>query len=175
MQYVVLLRGINVGGKMVKMESLKKMLEDMGFSNVKTLLNSGNVIVESELTSLEYLRQSIEEKLTQTFGFIVHVIIRTKAEIAKLVKSDPFRGVHVTKDTRLYVTFLSEKPHSLLKAPYISPEKDLHISRITQSEICTAIIVSPNKNTTDMMGFLEKEFGGEITTRNWNTILKLLK
>lgn len=175
MQYVLLLRGINVGGKMVKMESLKKMLEDMGFSNVKTVLNCGNVIFESEQTSLEHLRQTIEVSFEKTFGFIVQTIIRTADDIQKLVKSNPFEGVSVTKDTRLYITFLSEKSHSLLKTPYISPEKDLQILRITNSEICAIITVSTNRNTTDMMGFFEKEFGKKITTRNWNTVLKLVK
>jgi len=175
MQYVLLLRGINVGGKMVKMDNLKKMLEGMGFSSVKTLLNSGNVIFESEIVSREQIRLSIEIELEQTFGFIVNVLIRTRSEIDDLVASDPFRNIPITEDTRRYVTFLSEKSHSSLIPPYVSPEKDLRILRITDSEVCSVIIVSTNKNTTDMMSFLEKEFGKKITTRNWNTVLKLVR
>lgn len=175
MRYVVLLRGINVGGKTVKMETLKMILEEMGFSHVKTLLNSGNVILETKQTSLEHLRQSIEEKLEQTFGFTIHVIIRTMDDIQKLVKADPFKGIVVDKDTRLYVTFVSDSTSSTLQIPYESDEKDVQILKMLDQVVCSVITLSTQKNTTDLMRIIEKEFGKNVTTRNWNTVLKIEK
>jgi uncharacterized protein (DUF1697 family) len=75
----------------------------------------------------------------------------------------------------LYVTFLTEKHQSSLKIPYESPDKNLKIIRATASEVCSVVTLSPNTGTVDLMSFLEKEFGRKITTRNWNTIGKILK
>lgn len=176
MQYVALLRGINVGkNKQVKMELLKKTLESNGYKNVKTLLNSGNVIFETDEKNAEKLTTKLEVFLEKTFGFTIPVLIREMSEIKKLVDSDPFKGIKVTPETRLYVTFLSEKPTSTLKIPYESPEKDFKILQVSNTEVCSVMIVSKERNTTDAMSILEKEFGKKVTTRNWNTVCKLLR
>ncbi len=109
--YVALLRGINVGGKKsVKMEELRKALESLGLKSVKTVLASGNVLFETSEKDSEVLRKSIEEKLKKTFGFQINAILRKISEIQKLVDSNPFQKITVTPETRLYLTFLSEKP-----------------------------------------------------------------
>src|SRR5215469_16108408 len=109
-RYVALLRGINLGGhKQVRMEDLRRLLESMGFLNVKTVLNSGNVVFDARETSKTALVKRIEEALTKTFGHEIPVILRKLCEIQELVDSNPFEKVRVTPDTRLYVTFLSEK------------------------------------------------------------------
>jgi len=160
--YIAFLRGINVGAK-----------------NVKTLLASGNVIFETKLTNLEQMRTKIETTLEKEFGFTIYVILRKKEDIKKLITDNPFKHIVVTPETRFYVTFFSEKPQP--KAiPYKSPEKDLKILRISENEVCTFLTVSKNRGTTDMMEFLEKEFGSppseagkKMTTRNWNTVKKI--
>lgn len=95
--YVAFLRGINVGGnKMVKMEALRKAFESAGFDDVKTLLNSGNVLFETATTNTEALAQRIGEALKKTFGFEIGVIIRSVEEVRRLAHTDPFRGITVT-------------------------------------------------------------------------------
>ncbi len=171
--YVAFLRGINVGGnKKVPMADLKKMMEKAGYENVKTLLNSGNVSFEAKKTSAKEL----EALLEKTFKFPVPVILRTKAELEKIAKANPFKGVTVTKDIRLYVTFLAEgakKPG--IKIPYVSPEKDFRILAASNSEIISVLDLSQGMGTVDAMGIVEKEWGKGVTTRNWNTVEKLLK
>ena len=175
MIYIAFLRGINVGGKnIVKMEELREVFESLGFSDVKTILNSGNVTFMSEGNDKKEMKIKIENALKKTFGREIAVLIRSCDDIRKLIQADPFKDIQVTKDTRLYVTFFSEKLQNTLKSAYISPQKDLQILRLTNTEICIAVTISANKNTTDTMGFLEKEFGKKITTRNWNTVLKLV-
>lgn len=173
---VAFLRGINVGGhNPVPMDALKKAFESLGFENVKTLLASGNVLFEAPQTSASVLIKKIEEKLEKIFGHEIGVFISTIKELQHLDKTNPFKGVTVTPQTRLHVTFLSEKTKTSLKIPYESSDKNFKIIRYTGSMVCSVLTLSPNSKTTDFMNILEKEFGRKITTRNWNTISRLLK
>ncbi len=174
-RYVAFLRGINVGGhKPVKMEELKKAFESIGFQNVKTLLASGNVLFETSETGTDNLIKQIEGKLEKEFGHEIGVLLRTIEEIQNLADADPFKNIKVTPQTRFYVAFLSEKPKSALEIPYESG-KEIKIVYVSASEVCSVLILSPNKGTTDLMSVLEKEFGRKVTTRNWNTVTKILK
>ncbi|MCZ7400595.1 MAG: DUF1697 domain-containing protein [Candidatus Methanoperedens sp.] len=175
-KYIAFLRGINVGGhKPVKMEELKKAFEAMGFKNVKTLLASGNVLFETPETDTDNLIKRIEEELENELGHEIGVLLRTIEEIQSLVDADPFKNIKVTPQTRFYVTFLSEKPESTLKIPYESIEKDIKIVQVSASEVCSFITLSPIRGTSDLMSVLEKEFGRKVTTRNWNTVTRILK
>lgn len=176
MKYVALLRGINVGGnKKVPMADLKKILEKAGFENVKTLLASGNVIFESSEKKAENVRKIIETTIEKKFGFTVPTIIRTMEEIEKLITSDPFKGIKVTPETRLYVTFRGDDTRMLNVDRRMSTFRipAFHILKVTKSEIISYLTVGENRGTVDAMGILEKEFGKNITTRNWNTVMKI--
>ncbi len=143
-KYAAFLRGINVGGnKPVSMESLKKAFESLGFRNVKTLLASGNVLFEARSANAGTLVKRIEEKLEQTFGHEIGTIVRTLEELQDLADLDPFKGIKVTPRTRLFVTFLSEKPKTSLKIPYESPDKSFRIIRLTNREVCSVLTLGP--------------------------------
>ena len=175
-KYAAFLRGINVGGhKPVPMGKLKAALESLGFQNVHTLLVSGNVLFEAPAAGTPALAKKIEERLKKTFGTDIGTIVRTIQELRDLAGSGPFKAVRVTPQTRLYVTFLPERPQSSLKIPYSTPEKDFQILRVTATEVCSVVIVSPARRSVDLMNILEKEFGKRITTRNWNTVVRVLK
>jgi uncharacterized protein (DUF1697 family) len=174
-RYVALLRGINVGGnKKVPMADLKKMMEKMGYKNVKTLLNSGNAMFDATEKSTAALKKAFEAQFEKTFGFDSHTIIVPIADIETLLKKNPFKGIKVTPATRLYVTFISEKPKSTLKIPYESDDKLYRILSVSDSYICSVLTVTDTKNTTDAMKILEKEYGKSLTTRNWNTVEKMV-
>ena len=175
-KYAAFLRGINVGGhKPIKMDALAGAFRSLGFQNVKTILVSGNVLFDAPKTSPGVLTQKIEAKLEKAFGYPVGVTLRTVPEIQKLVKSDPFKNIAVTPQTRLYVTFRRDKTTGSLKIPYQSPEKDFQILRVSVGEVCSALTLSPDRQTTQLMNILEKEFGKTVTTRNWNTIVRILR
>lgn len=174
MKYVALLRGINVGGnKRIEMERLKEMMESLGFTDVVTILNSGNVVFASSETSDEALRNIIEEGIMKMFGFAVQTIIRSETDIKRLLKSDPFKGILVTKETRLYVTFLNHPVLHSLSLPYRSPDGLLQVLAVTDSEIISVVTVNEKFNTTDAMKEFDKKFGKDVTMRNWNTIEKI--
>jgi uncharacterized protein (DUF1697 family) len=175
-KYIAFLRGINVGGhKPIKMDALAGAFRSLGFQNVKTILASGNVLFEAPKASTGVLTQKIEEKLEKTFGHPVGVTLRTVPEIQKLVKSDPFKNINVTPQTRLYVTFRRDGTKGTLKIPYQSHEKDFEILHVTTGEVCSVLTLSPDRQTTQLMNILEKEFGKTVTTRNWNTLVRILK
>ena len=172
-KYIVLLRGINVGGhKKVPMAELKKMFAEMGFENVQTLLNSGNVVFDGKKEKEPLLIQKIGKQLESTFGFTVNVMLRSAEEIQQLLALAPFKNTEVDKNTRLYVTFLAEKPSSVLELPYSSPENDFSILQKTDREIFSVLNIKTARSV-DAMAFLEKEFGKNVTTRNWNTLVKI--
>jgi uncharacterized protein (DUF1697 family) len=175
-KFVALLRGINVGGnKIVKMDDLKKWFATLGFKNVKTILNSGNVIFESADDDEAALGKKIADKLKKELGHEVGIQIRSIEEIQELADRNPFKKIKITPETRLYITFLVDKPKSKLKIPYTSPEKDFRILEVTHREICSVVDLNLGRGTVEAMGILEKEFGKNITTRNWNTIGRILK
>jgi uncharacterized protein (DUF1697 family) len=187
MRYVAFLRGINVGGrKTLKMADLRKAFEDMGCRNVRTVLASGNVLFDmpgpEDATRKKpgprggdepALSARIVAELVRVFGHPLALALRTMAELEQLVASDPFRGVAVTPDTRFYVTFLSHpaKDGDRIKPP--RGETDFMLVGVTSREVLTAITLSPGWGTTELMAFLEKEFGPGATTRNWNTVVKV--
>src|SRR5512145_967705 len=173
--YVALLRGINVGGhKRVSMDRLRQAFESLGFQNVSTLLASGNVVFHAPAQSRAALIRKIEAGLKRSLGHEISVILRTPEELRALAGLNPFRAIRVTPQTRLFVTFLAEKPRTRLKIPYLSPDKSYRILRRTRGELCSVLTVGPQwaKNLRQM-DILEKEFGKRITTRSWSTVLRL--
>lgn len=171
-KYVAFLRGINVGGVIVKMDKLKKTFESLGFAEVKTLLASGNVLFTAPSTSESTLVNKIEKKLAADFGREIGVLVRKIEELRRLAEAAPFAGIKITPQTRLFVTFLSEKNKSSLKIPYETPDKNCRLIRANDREVCSVLILH---RTVDLMSMLEKEYGRKITTRNWNTIAKVLR
>lgn len=173
--YAAFLRGINVGGyKKVPMAELKSMLEKMGCKNVKTILASGNVIFDSEKKITTLLGEAVEQKLNETFGFEVRTLVYDFCDIEKMIALDPFKGIEVTENIRLYVTLLAQKPKSKIRELYVSPDNSFRVLKVTDIALFSVLSVKDSR-TVDAMSIIEKEFGKDVTTRNWNTILKLCK
>jgi len=174
--YIAFLRGINVGGHgLMKMADLKKAFEKLGFENVRTLLASGNVVFECEQTDKKALTEELESGLKKAFKKDINVILRSLDDLKKLQSSEPFKGIQVTPSIRLYVTFLSEKagPRTMT-VPQTALQKEFRILHATSLEVFSVLDLSKGKGTPEAMSILEKEFGSNVTTRNWNTVLKVL-
>ncbi|NJD22163.1 MAG: DUF1697 domain-containing protein [Melioribacter sp.] len=173
-RYIAFLRGINVGGnKKVPMAELKNIMEKTGFSNVQTILATGNVIFDSQEKKPALIKETIEKKLHGIFGFEIKTLVYSMLDIKKLVDSHPFDGIKATKETRFYITFLSHKPKSTFKAPYVSPDKLFRILKVTDIALFS-VLLAKDARSVDAMNFIDKEFGKDVTTRNWNTITKIL-
>jgi uncharacterized protein (DUF1697 family) len=158
------------------MDALGKAFAAMGFKNVRTLIASGNVLFEAPSGNREKLVKKIDATLTKTLGHDIRTIVRTAEELRALAAAEPFRGIRVTPRTRLFVTFLSEKPSTSLKIPYVSPDKSYRILSRSDGELCSVLVVGPQwARNLRQMNILEKEFGKGVTTRSWNTILRILR
>ncbi|MBI2429793.1 MAG: DUF1697 domain-containing protein [Ignavibacteriales bacterium] len=170
--YVALLRGINSGkNPATKMDVLKKSFEDLGFKNVKTVIASGNVIFESTISDTTKLERKIEKGIAPVIKFHSDTIVRTIEEIRSFVKKNPFKKIKVTPETRLYVTFINDEQKSPLKFPVQG--KGYTMLGIFDRAVCIVIYLAETK-TPDVMKVLDKNWSPN-TTRNWNTLERILK
>jgi uncharacterized protein (DUF1697 family) len=172
-RYIALLRGINVGGhRLIKMDDLRAALAASGLGNVRTLLASGNVAFDAVETDARALAENLEATLLASFGWQIPVILRTADQVRALIASAPFQGVEVTPLTRLYVSFLAETTGSRAALPDRSPEPDFAIVRVSPTEVCSVLTLA-RTGSVGAMQTLETLFGPRVTTRNWNTVVRL--
>lgn len=170
--WVILLRGINVGGVKVPMADLKKMLEGLGMTNVKTLIASGNVVLESEIADPVEVKRVVEAALAETFGRKLTVFIRTMTSIQALVDADPFGDVVVPQNQRLNVTFVGDAPKGRLDLPWKAEDGSAVIFALDEGALLSAHDAD-RAGTLDFMEIIGKTYGKDITTRNWNTVQKI--
>ncbi len=171
--YISMLRGINVAGhNMIKMEALSKMYGALGFKNVRTYIQSGNVIFEAPSTDDEKLADKIEKKIESMFGFHVQVAIRTKEEIGSIIKKNPLaKGKDIGW---LHVTFLSDVPKDPPLAAIMKVKDKAEEIALVGKEV---YLFCPNGYGRSNLNnnFLEKKLGVSATTRNWNTVNTLFE
>lgn len=175
MKYVGFLRGINVGGHhKVPMAELRAIFITLGFSNFKTLLNSGNIVFDADTENITEIENKIEIFISEAFGFSIPVIILRHNEIADLVIQNPFKNIEMHQDIRLYVSLLKQSADGKIKLPYSSPDHSYKIITIKNQMVCSVLNLSLTK-TPKAMEALEIIFGKNITTRNWNTLKKVVE
>lgn len=175
-RYVAFLRGINVGGHhKVPMADLKELMAALQFSNIVTILNSGNIIFDANADNPENLQTTIAENLEKTFGFPVPTIVRSADTIFQLHQKAPFLDVEVTKDIRLYVSFLRQDKKPDHEIPWTSPDGSFNIIENNDRIILSILDLAVSK-TPKAMEALEKFYEKKnITTRNWKTIERIVK
>jgi len=175
-QYCAFLRGINVGGHMlIKMEELRKAFESLGYKNIKTVLASGNVIFESREKDIVALSKNIASRLREISGCSeIVVIVRSLGELKELESRQPFKAIVSIPNARPFVTFLSETSGSRGKSSL--PAGDgFQVLSVSGGVICSVLYDSPVAKTPELMSFIEKEYGRNVTTRTWSTIARVLK
>jgi uncharacterized protein (DUF1697 family) len=171
-KYVAFLRGINLGKRRVKNDQLLQIFTALGYGEVKVLIASGNVVFTADDADEARVTATVERALQGGLGFTVDTMLRTADEIQAMLKAEPFKGIEVTKATRLYVTLLAEKTRSSMPLPYASEDGNFRILSRTDREVYSALTVADGGRTVDLMAVLEREYGKRATTRNWNTIVK---
>ena len=110
-RYIAFLRAINVGGHTVKMDHLRRLFENCGFTNVETFIASGNVIFDAESEVPQSMERQIEQALQESLGYEVSTFVRTPSELADIAAYRPFPDFKLqAPETTLYISFLPEKP-----------------------------------------------------------------
>jgi uncharacterized protein (DUF1697 family) len=177
MIYLAFFRGINIGKNRIKMDKLRSMFEVMGFANVRTYIQSGNVLFESELPSEEMI-ENIEKQFTETFGFSSALVLRTKDELETILSNLPFtkNEMEEAKETcigeYLYVTMLKEIP----SYPAILNWKKYktHIEEFQLNGRDLYILVRTTIRDSKLSLHAQK-LGKSATSRNWNTMMKMFE
>jgi uncharacterized protein (DUF1697 family) len=172
-RYVAFLRGINVGGKsVIKMETLKASFKMYGFKNVKTFIQSGNILFDSTSSNISSIEKKIEKFLLEEYKSEIKVIVRSAAEIKDIVEHNPFQKVKVDKRIKFYVCFCAKRPKARL--PVISEKEACEIIGIENKEIFILSKQMKNGRFGFPNNFIENELGTVSTTRNWNTVCKMV-
>jgi uncharacterized protein (DUF1697 family) len=173
--YIALLRGINVSGKnLIKMEALVASFIELGFENVTSYIQSGNMVFHSSINDTEQIRLMIENKIKIKFSLEVSVIIRTKAEIEQVIKNNPFLKDKNVEIDRLYVTFLSDTPDNNILNKLNLSKNEGEEYQIISKEV---YLYCPNGygRTKLNNNIFESKLKVKATTRNWNTVNKLME
>lgn len=164
--YVALLRAINVGGRnKIKMADLKSSLLELGLQSVHTYLQSGNVLFQTAERSAGKLRTSFENQIEETFGFHCHVLIRSIAEIKKIVDANPYRDPDEFPANRVGICFFDRKP----KTNVLENGQPEDLYTFDQKQLYLFIPDGFGK-TKWTNGFIEKKTLCKATTRNRNTL-----
>ncbi len=151
--YTALIRGIMPMNPNMRNEKLRGVFEELGFTDVSTVISSGNVIFKSNSKNGSALETKIEKALRVRLAFkSAAVFIRSKDELEKIIAKNPFKEKSHGRESYLIVTFLKEKPYELFTALDLTKAK-----------------------TPDFMTELEKKHGKAITTRTWKTIERIVK
>lgn len=174
-RHLVLLRGINVSGhNMIKMDVLKTTLENIGFKNVVTYIQSGNVFVDSEDENAAAVGFQIKQEIFKTLGHEVPTVVLNKLDLEACFKNNPFLKEKEFDSKKLYVAFVS----TVLKSDAIN---DLKISQFKPDEaaidanrIFIKYAVGAGKTRFDQK-YIEKKLNVTATVRNWNTVTQLIK
>jgi uncharacterized protein (DUF1697 family) len=173
--YISILRGINITGhRIIKMEALRALYEELGFVHAQTYIQSGNVLFQYENKDLKVLEETISKAIKLKFGFDVPVIIKDIAEFKLIIEGNPFMDDSSKDISKIYVTFLSAVP-DMGKYHQISQdqeyEEEFHL-------VDKAIFIyCPNGygNTKLSTNFIENKLKVTATSRNWKTTLELLR
>ncbi|WP_408891763.1 DUF1697 domain-containing protein [Myxococcus faecalis] len=172
-RYALLLRGVNVGTKnSLPMAELRAMLSRLGCGDVKTYVQSGNAVFTTKLGVAE-LTKGIEEALEQFMGRPIATTLRTLKQLQAVVDGNPFADV-ATNPSSLCVTFLSAAPTKAELAPLHAQDWGPELFQVAGKEIYSWYPNGQGKSALAVaLGKLALR--GTVTTRNWNTVLKLLE
>lgn len=168
--HISLLRGINVGGNTtIAMAELKKVYESLSFKNVRTYLNSGNVLFESESTDASAIEKAIEKK----FGHNVTVLLREPRDLKRIIESNPFRHKKADPAT-LHVAFLS-LPVSKLAITSLAVPAGEAVEFFPGKEELFLYYPNGAGRSRFTNALLEKKLNARATSRNWNTVNALYR
>ena len=154
-----------------KMPALKAAFEAAGFTDVKTVLGSGNVVFDARSSSEQLLQQKAEAAMQDRLGKAFMTIVRSIEQLRKVLATDPYKPFNVSPKAKRIVTFLRGRPTVKTKLPV---ELDgARILALRDGEIFSAYL--PNPKGPVFMTLIDKTFGKDVTTRTWDTVAKVAR
>ena len=174
MKYAAFLRGINVGGhNKIKMELLRETFAALGHANVKTYINSGNVIFETAKTNDNKLAAAVEKAIQADFSLNVKVMVRTFLEIEDIIRNNPFAG-QFADEKNLHVLFTNEELTIEKRTLLLSNNNENECFAVRNREIFCLLRVSVSDS---LLGkdYIGKKLKVSATARNWRTVNKIME
>jgi uncharacterized protein (DUF1697 family) len=168
-RYAAFLRGVMPTN--AKMPQLKAAFEAAGFTDVKTLLTSGNVVFTAPAAPVAALERRAEKAMHEQLGQAFLTIVRPVNGLRRILASDPYKGFRLAPQSKRIITFLRERPSNALKLPI--EIEGVRILAMQGGAIFSAY--EPNPKGPVFMTLLQKTFGKEQTTRTWDTVAKAAK
>jgi uncharacterized protein (DUF1697 family) len=172
-----MLRGVNVGGSSpIKMDALRRVYEGLGFKDVRTLLQSGNVVFRSNLRNRDQLIVRIGQEIERKIGFKVDVILRTLAEVASIVERGPILSPRADP-AKLLVMFLARVPPPAAQAAFAKWHKSKELPEMLEMRGPEIYLYYPEGvGRSKLSGaVIENHLDVAGTARNWNTLTKLVE
>ncbi|MBG9939160.1 DUF1697 domain-containing protein [Bacillus tropicus] len=168
--YIALLRGINVGGhKIIKMADLKQTFESIGLKQVKTYIQSGNIVFESE-KDIDFLKKRIQTEIKNVFGFDVPVMLRTHEEFINVIKRCPYEVNSLREGESIHIAFLANKLSKTEKDQLLMQKKEIEDCCIHEKVVY--LFFKTSIRNSKLMNQFQK-LHTPATIRNWRTVNKL--
>lgn len=166
-RYAAFLRGVTPMN--AKMPELKRCFEEAGFSEVRTLLSSGNVVFGARQASAPSLERRAEAAMKKHLGRSFLAIVRPVDALREILALDPYRPFRLKKGAKRVVTFLRTIPRTKIALPVESD--GARILCIEDGEVFSAYVPGPRGPV--FMSLIESTFGKDLTTRTWDTVRKV--
>jgi uncharacterized protein (DUF1697 family) len=169
--YVAMLRGVNVGGNSLKMDWLRDACANIGMQNIRTCVQSGNIVFSSRLAAAK-LAETLKTTIDAKTRLPVSVVVRNASEMAKIVAGNPFVKQNGIEPTKLHVTFLAKAPSkpALDKLDALAGTRDEY--RLAKQEIYLHCPINYGETKLSNAA-IEKALSVGATTRNWTTVTTL--
>jgi len=168
-RYAAFLRG--VGPMNAKMPELKRAFETAGFTDVKTVLSSGNVVFDARRTSPAALQRAAEAAMHERLGVAFLTIVRPVDLLQGLVASDPYRSFRLGAEAKRIVTFLRQAPAPRITLPI---EQDgARLLGLSGGEVFGVYLPCPKGPV--FMTLIERTLGKDVTTRTWDTVARVAR
>jgi uncharacterized protein (DUF1697 family) len=172
--YISLLKGINVGGhNKIKMDALRQMYLKLGYTDVQSYIQSGNLIFRTNETDKQLIEQRITNGIAHDFGLNIAVLVLTETELEATLKNNPFSADSSDNPNYMYLTFLSEVPDQTLMDTIV-PESYLPDKFCHWNKVIYVYCPGGYGNTKLTNAFFEKKLKLTATCRNLKTSEKLL-
>lgn len=176
-RWVALLRAINVGNRLVKMDRLKTIFQEIGFSEVETFIASGNVIFShsASTTPRAELESQIETQLEQALGFSVPTFLRTPAELRAVIEGQPYTSAELEQPGHmLYIDFMRSEPSPDAIERLLQLRSEQDNLQVIGREVywLASRSMHESKLSHDR---IERALGLQGTMRNLNSVTRLVK
>ncbi|NND79647.1 MAG: DUF1697 domain-containing protein [Maribacter sp.] len=173
--YIALLRGINVGGhKKIKMADFRLLLKGLGYKEVLTYIQSGNVVFKSKVTDHRKLENEISKAIKKQYEFDVAVIVKTKTELVNILKNNPFNDLDDLAANKIYFVLLKDIPQK--RNIEMASIKDFENEQFFITPECIFVRYALGAGKAKCgVNYFESKLKVDATARNYRTMMKLVE